>query len=227
MRTETHSTARHHYEKSSATTIKSPALVAALRWIDDGFRVLPIQPRNKRPAYDLVPRGATDATTDVTRVVEWFGKQPDNGLGVALDDHLLVDVDVHPATKGKPAVDGWDAFADLCERELIPEGAYQQKTPRNGLHVVAALPDGLTLPKQDGEICDGVDYKTGNQYFATAMHFEGKPYVELGGDHSVEVPIGLLLDIRTRVGNGNGARTETRDLGSGAATSSGFAQRWT
>jgi len=49
---------------------------AALAYAERGWPVLPIKPRSKVPAGNLVPHGGMDATTDPRVIRSWWGLSP-------------------------------------------------------------------------------------------------------------------------------------------------------
>jgi hypothetical protein len=56
---------------------------AALAYAARGWRVLPIEPRGKKPLANLVPHGCHDATTDTKMIKRWWTAHPDANVGIA------------------------------------------------------------------------------------------------------------------------------------------------
>jgi Bifunctional DNA primase/polymerase, N-terminal len=58
-------------------------LVSALGWLDRGFPVFPLRPRDKIPLGELVPHGFKDACRDRATIREWWTEAPTANIGIA------------------------------------------------------------------------------------------------------------------------------------------------
>lgn len=75
---------------------------AALYYALDGYKVLPLEPRGKRPLFRLA-NGVKHATTDPETVAEWWRLEPEANIGLVVPDgHAVIDVDTRNTT-GTPA----------------------------------------------------------------------------------------------------------------------------
>src|SRR5262245_55543227 len=87
-----------------ATTTTNPRQ-AAIMLARQGLSVFPCQPRGKTPA---TARGFLDATVDVDRINDWWGRIPDLNLAIAtgaISGCWVLDID------------GDDGEASLCKLE--------------------------------------------------------------------------------------------------------------
>jgi len=104
------------------------ALSAALAYAAAGWPVFPCKPEGKAP---LTLRGFYAATTDETRVRDWWARWPDANVaiptGAATVDVLDVDV--------RPQGTGWEAFNRAKRAGLLVGAVRIVRTPSGGLHV--------------------------------------------------------------------------------------------
>ena len=77
---------------------------SALAYAKIGFRVFPVQPRDKIPLGKAAPHGCLDATTDAAKIKAWWTEHPQANVGIACGSGLLV-VDIDPATGGDESLD--------------------------------------------------------------------------------------------------------------------------
>jgi hypothetical protein len=101
-----------------------------------GLPVFPCVPGGKAP---LTSHGFHDATSDLSRVHEWWRRMPEANIGVptgAATEVVVVDVDVHFTGTGFPA------FERARRAGLVAGWSFLVRTPSGGLH--AFYPAGAT-----------------------------------------------------------------------------------
>lgn len=136
----------------------------AVRAVQRGFCVFPVQPGEKTPhrIYPDKPytiRWSDLATTDLCRVLEFWSLSPMANVGIAAKPSglFVVDCDMPKeefACRGTPyeslhekwgpLVDGWDVLKEVCARyggdwEELTD-TYQVGTGRGGLHLYYSWP---------------------------------------------------------------------------------------
>jgi hypothetical protein len=97
---------------------------AALRHAENGYRVFPCPPRDKRP---LTSNGFHDATTDADTIRAWAEKHP--GCLWGTPDGLVLDVDTHEG-----GADGYTSYRELAD-VLGDGGGVPAETRSGGLHL--------------------------------------------------------------------------------------------
>lgn len=131
-----------------------PLVDFALRYTRAGFPILACHPHKKVP---LTEHGAADATTVDATIRDLFGRRfPHAGLGMALPDLVVLDVDVRDGKVGE------DTLAALIAKHgPLPDGPVQ-RTPSGGWHYLFRARPGARYPGKAGL---HVDLKHGrNQY---------------------------------------------------------------
>jgi len=154
-----------------------PLLDAALWCAADGWRVFPLRPGDKRPAFpdhdaahctsrDPRCRGGHQgweprATTDPDRIGRAWAHTPYNvGVATGPSGLLVIDLDrpksgeVPPPEWALPGItDGADVLAALCERhgQPWPGETFTVRTRRGGLHLYFAAPPGVQLGNTSGD----------------------------------------------------------------------------
>lgn len=101
---------------------------AARHLAQAGVPVFPCLPLGKQP---LTRRGFLDASTDLGRVAEWWGRWPGANIAMptgAPSGIVVVDVDVHASGSG------FDAFERARSAGLVDGWAWMVRTPSGGLH---------------------------------------------------------------------------------------------
>lgn len=133
-------------------------LTAALSCAAFGWPVLPCSVDDKRP---LTARGFKDATTDPDTIQDWWREYPHAMIGVPTGAPMgAFVIDIDPK-------DGDTAEAVLARvvaeigQSLPP--APMVRTPRGGLHVYFAMPEGQTIGNRGGVI-PGVDVRGDGGY---------------------------------------------------------------
>jgi DNA replication protein DnaC len=136
------------------------ALRWALWWAEQGVKVLPLEPKEKRPHRLLAPEGLYNATNDPLLISSWFEREPHLNYGVLCGERIVV-VDIDLGDPKKRAREEFERF----ERELgqLP-GTYFVRTGRGGLHLYFRLPSAITVRTRKyewGEIRAGRAYVVG------------------------------------------------------------------
>lgn len=184
-------------------------LAAALAAADRGWRVFPLRPDAKRPAFPdhtadrctgTDPRcraGHTGweqrATTDPERIRRAWSSTP-YGIGVACGPSglLVVDLDrpkdgdTPPSEWRLPGVrDGSDVLAVLAERagESFPADTYAVRTGRGGMHLYFTAPSSTRLGNTAGDH-GGLGWLVdtrghGGYVVAAGSTVDGRPYTAL------------------------------------------------
>ena len=75
-------------------------LEMALAYAAAGYHVFPIKPGTKEPDGRLAQRGHLDATTDPTKIKDWWGLMPRLGIGINCEESGVVAVDIDPRLGG-------------------------------------------------------------------------------------------------------------------------------
>ncbi len=130
-------------------------LTHALAYAEQGWPVFPCNSK-KRP---MVGEGVNDATTNRSKIKEWWERWPNANIGMAAGQagFLIIDVD--------PGAD----YDELRRRvEGLPETKLKQRTPRGGEHLFYALGQGEIVPTSKGSdksgLCQYVDVRSDGGY---------------------------------------------------------------
>lgn len=142
----------------------TPLLQAALDYAARGWRVLPLEPRGKRPLWSL---GWEDASSDPERIRAWWEHQPEANVGVACTGSLVVlDVD---------GDQGLATLHELEQRHGRLEATYMVSTGR-GRHLYFRRPEDLA----DGWRYGGLELKASGYVVAPpSVHPSGAHYQEV------------------------------------------------
>lgn len=127
----------------------NPFLDAAIAAADRGWRVFPVDPGGKSPAFK---RWQLLATDDPRRIRSWWRPNDRWNVGIATGESGLLVVDLDPADGATPpdrfkgAQHGLDVLATLAEAAgaELPTDTYTVTTPRGGLHLYFQAPAGAT-----------------------------------------------------------------------------------
>ena len=183
-------------------------LAWALAYAGIGWRVFPLEPRQKRPLGRLAPRGMLDATLDEETIRAWWRAAPDAGIGIALAPSGLVAVDVDPRNGGAETFEALQADHGSLRSDVM---AF---TGGGGEHHVFAVPDAMRL-RLPGTLGPGVDLKA-NGYIAVepSIHPSGKQYGWEGSSNPLEgsVPSPLpdwMRSLRVELTSTKAAPTDT------------------
>lgn len=151
----------------------SELLEAALHYAEMGLAVFPLKERGKEPATN---NGFKDATTEERQIRFWWKKNPNYNVGIATGQRsgglLAVDMDVDKDL-GK---DGYRAFTDWCERNLLvlPD-SWLSITGRGGYHLFYKSAETISS-KQDW--LKDVDIRADGGYVVAppSVHPNGRRY---------------------------------------------------
>lgn len=132
----------------------------ALRYAAAGMKVIPLQTNGKLP---LTQHGAHDATTDESKIREWWGKWPTANIGITLTGLVVVDID--PRNGGE--------LHSLPQK--LPETCFAQ-TGGGGFHFLYRAAEGV---RYNAHPAPGIDVKTGfGAYIVVepSIHESGRKY---------------------------------------------------
>ena len=144
----------------------------ARRYVRRGLPVFPLKPKTKRPLGQLVPHGFKDATTDETKIGDWWRVVPSAGIGIptgAASGLLVLDVD--------PRSGGDATLATLLdEHGPLPETS-TSRTGGGGRHILFRyldVPIGCSVSR----LGPGLDVKADGGYIVAppSLHPSGQCY---------------------------------------------------
>jgi hypothetical protein len=176
---------------------------AALRYLDRGWSVTPIRPRDKRPLsrwqrYQALP----PARAEVER---WFAEHPDAGVGIvtgAVSGLVVLDID--------PKHGGDEALAALAHRHGPPGPTVEAVTGGGGRHFYFAAPGGGI--RNRAGLAQGIDLRGDGGYIVAppSIHPSGQPYRWIEGRSPFEFPLAPLPRwvLRMSGAGGSGRRPE-------------------
>ncbi|WP_432138860.1 bifunctional DNA primase/polymerase [Streptomyces sp. bgisy154] len=147
-------------------------LRAALDAAARGWHVIPLRPRDKRPAghaeqYCPGTGRCTDghktpeerATTDPDLLTAAWAQRPYNvGIATGPSGLLVIDLDTLKPQEQEGTPDGVTNFQALCERAGQPvPGTYRVRTARGGQHLYFTQPPGTRLHNTAGRLAKKID----------------------------------------------------------------------
>lgn len=134
----------------------------ALAYASIGFAVFPLTPGSKRPIAGS--NGLKDATTDITQIGLWWGRQyPDANIGIATGERsgiVVLDVDVKHGASGAASL-----AALIAEHSTLPPTP-EQTTPTGGTHYLFRYAPGVR--NSAGKLGPGLDIRGDGGYIAAA-----------------------------------------------------------
>ena len=174
-------------------------LTAALAYADKlGWSVFPLIPREKRP---LTSNGYKDASTDREKIIEWWTKNPNAGIGVPtgkLNGFFVVDVDDNGFNKtGRETL-------ELLENQYgkLPS-TVESISGSGGMHLLFKYVDGMEYKKELGK---DIDIKSDGGYIVVSpsIHPNGKSYHWEVSSHPLEkeivqAPTWLINSIQKKI----------------------------
>lgn len=135
------------------------AIDYARAYVRLGMHVLPLRPGDKKP---LNGQGLKHATRDERVIEQWFTREPNAGIGIALAPSGLAAVDIDPRNGG-----------DVVRRDQLPP-TLTAATGGGGLHLVYRVPDGIPVKSSLGP---GIDVKhSGYIAVEPSLHPSGRRY---------------------------------------------------
>jgi hypothetical protein len=168
--------------RPSAPQPRTLMLDAALSYAARGWRVLPVEPRGKRP---LTPHGHLDATTDEATIRALWARWPDANVGIACAASGLVVLDV----------DG-EHGRDLLT-QAFPHGlptTLRARTGREGgEHLYFAAPEGVRFPRAliDDDTAAEIKHK-GYVVAPPSVHPSGRAYEWITPEAVAPAPAALM-----------------------------------
>jgi hypothetical protein len=153
---------------------------AALQYGESGWRVFPLKPGGKAPPFMY---WREEATTDASRIREWWEKWPDANIGMLCGEKFFV------VDRDGPVGSQSLAEVGLDESQLGDTWSANSIRPEGGSHYYFAMPEGLTcnhnslLPKLDTK-------GRGGYIVAPPSHCSGRRYEWVKGKTPWDVKLG-------------------------------------
>ena len=165
----------------------NPFLDAALSYAERGISVIPLKPRDKRPAIKTGDGHSGAATTNAATIEMWWNQRPDANVGIVLEPSRLVVLDVDgPQGQHTP-----NDLARQHSNDLSPSAT--TKTGR-GQHIYYSVPDGFDVPPST-TLGTKLDFLAAGKLVVAApsVHPTGAVYIWLSGlDMLTNAPLWLL-----------------------------------
>lgn len=119
---------------------------AALAYAAQGWSVLPLERRGKRP---LLPHGFVEASTDAATVARWWSRWPTANVGIAIPPGVIV-VDVDERHGGAKSL-------SALERRFgaLPRNTLSAATGNGGWHLIYGVAAGTELRRSVGSERNG------------------------------------------------------------------------
>jgi hypothetical protein len=141
-----------------------------------GLHIFPLIPDSKKP---LTANGFKDATTDFKTIREWWTKNPEANIGIALDasNICVIDVDIHGD------VNGFESIHELGDLPLTATS----RTGSGGCHYIYST-DGNPPPRKTN-LVKGIDLLANGYIVAPNSVVDGNEYKwETAGLQPVALP---------------------------------------
>lgn len=148
---------------------------SALSYAGRGWKVLPLIPREKKPATD---HGLKDATSDPEQIAKWWNENPNYNIGIVTGEEskglYVIDID-EDTEKGKH---GLEVFKKWQQEHGEINTPVVCNTPRGGRHLYFYNHDQL---KNTAGIAGCIDTRANGGYIVAppSIHPNGKQYVWL------------------------------------------------
>lgn len=146
---------------------------AAIEYAQQGLAVFPLIPRDKRP---LTANGFKDATTDISKIEEWWTINPSANVGIATGDVsgglVVVDMDIDD----EEAKDGYQSFVKwMNDNYVILPDTWLSITGRGGYHMM--FKSTFPVRSRTGWL-DAVDVRANGGYIVAppSVHPNGRHY---------------------------------------------------
>lgn len=150
-----------------ARSLSTP-LEHALAYAARGWKIIPCEPRGKRP---LTPHGKDDASSEPAVIRTWWQRWPDANIGCAMGSASgLFAVDTDPRNGGQPH------FEALHDATGIWPVTFTNMTGGGGTHHLFALPANISVPSR--KLADGLDLISDGKYIILppSIHPSGRAY---------------------------------------------------
>lgn len=146
-----------------------------------------IQNKNaaKHP-HRLAPNGLHDASSDETRVREWWTSAPTANIGVATGPIVALDIDRRH--------DGFASLGKLEDRVGGLPRTWRVVTGGGGEHYYFRAPQGVALRNSTGKLGPGIDVRGVGGYVVGpgSTHITGRTYEWDVDGHPDEIPLAVL-----------------------------------
>lgn len=171
-------------------TDPNPLMQAAENYARAGWSVFPLKPRDKVP---LTAHGFKDASTNIERVREWWGKEPNANIGLNCGKSGLVVVDLDK----RAAHDGLAEWASLLAKQRLTIRTSTSLTGGGGQHLLFKAPEGVKIGNSAGRLAPGIDIRGDGGYVVLppSIHPSGKPYAWSDNSASIEPLPAVVVDI--------------------------------
>lgn len=153
---------------------------AATELQKSGWSIYPLSPGTKIPIKGS--SGWNDATNDFNQINEWWTEDPARNVGLMLEDHNLMVVDLDQHSDDKNGIENYKKLASMYEP--FP-ATYTEITPNRGVHFFFKKPSDVIIQQETGAFaeifgCDekgkslsGIDIITKGVPIAPTMIIEG------------------------------------------------------
>jgi hypothetical protein len=164
--------------RSSASKLE----IAAHEYVANGWPVLPLEPRGKKP---ITKHGYKDATRSHEQVAKYWSSMPDANVGIATGDAsglFVLDIDGHVGE------------AAIVRRFDLPPTA-QVRTSK-GRHLYFGMPDGARLGLTVNRLAEQADTRGNGGYIVAppSVHPSGHVYGWVPGCSPEEIQLAPLPD---------------------------------
>jgi hypothetical protein len=138
---------------------------SALAYARNGWRVLPLEPRAKKP---LIANWQVDASRDPSIISEWWANTPDANIGLQLDGLSVLDADIRHG--------GLESLADLEKEFGALDARARQQSGSGGWHYLFRAVEGVNTARA---FRPGLDFLSGagaQIVIAPSLHPGGGAY---------------------------------------------------
>ncbi len=113
---------------------------AATELQKSGWSIYPLSPGTKIPIKGS--SGWNDATNDSNQINEWWTEDATRNIGLMLEDHQMVVVDLDQHSETRNGVENYKKLASMYDP--FPS-TYTEITPGKGIHFFFKIPDGVII----------------------------------------------------------------------------------
>lgn len=114
-----------------------------------GWSIYPLSPGTKIPLKDS--SGWNDATNDFNQINEWWTEDPARNVGLMLEDHNLMVVDLDQHSDDKNGIENYKKLASMYEP--FP-ATYTEITPNRGVHFFFKKPSDVIIQQETGAFAE-------------------------------------------------------------------------